>query len=129
MDDAFVPQEGLIGDEGSGFADVMHHCDFSRPALGLLCLGAAKASLYEAMAFATEREAFGQPIMDYQNTKFVLAECKADVLAGKTLIDHCVQRCIGGNLDAATASMAKLWATEMQCKVVDKCLQIFGGYG
>ena len=73
--------------------------------------------------------AFRQPILDYQNTKFVLAECKADVLAGKTLIDHCVQRCIDGTLDAATASMAKLWATEMQCKVVDKCLQIFGGYG
>jgi acyl-CoA dehydrogenase len=89
----------------------------------------AEAAVVEAISYAKERQAFDQPILDYQNTKFVLAECKADVLAGKTLIDHCVQRCIDGTLDATTASMAKLWATEMQCKVVDKCLQIFGGYG
>jgi len=89
----------------------------------------AEAAVLESVKYAKERQAFGRPILDYQNTKFVLAECKADVLAGRTLVDYCIGRYLDGTLDAATASMAKVWVSDMQCKVVDKCLQIFGGYG
>jgi len=89
----------------------------------------AEAAVLQSVRYAKERQAFGRPLLDYQNTKFVLAECKADVLAGKTLVDHCIGRYLDGTLDAATASMAKVWVSDMQCKVIDKCLQIFGGYG
>ena len=85
--------------------------------------------MVEAIAYTKERKAFGRPIADFQNTKFVLAEAKTEVFAGRTLIDHCIGRAIDGTLDAATASMAKLWATDMQCRVVDNVLQLFGGYG
>jgi acyl-CoA dehydrogenase len=122
--------KNLIGGvEGRGFNQLMKQLPRERLSIAIAGVAMAEAAVVETIKYAKERQAFGQPILDYQNTKFVLAECKADVLAGKTLIDHCVVRCIEGTLDAATASMAKLWATEMQCKVVDKCLQIFGGYG
>ena len=128
--DMRVPAKNLLGGvEGQGFYQLMKQLPRERLSIAVAGVAMAEAAVSEAISYAKERQAFGQPILDYQNTKFVLAECKADVLAGKTLIDHCVQRCIDGTLDAATASMAKLWATEMQCKVVDKCLQIFGGYG
>jgi acyl-CoA dehydrogenase len=128
--DMRVPVQNLIGGvDGQGFLQLMKQLPRERLSIALAGVAMAEAAVVEAVNYAKERQAFGQPILDYQNTKFVLAECKADVLAGKTLMDHCVQLCIDGTLDAATASMAKLWATEMQCKVVDKCLQIFGGYG
>jgi acyl-CoA dehydrogenase len=128
--DMRVPARNLLGGlEGQGFYQLMKQLPRERLSIAIGGVAMAEAAVNEAIAYAKQRQAFGQPILDYQNTKFTLAECKADVLAGKTLIDHCVQRYLDGTLDAATASMAKLWATEMQCKVVDKCLQIFGGYG
>ena len=128
--DMRVPAKNLLGGvEGQGFYQLMKQLPRERLSIAIAGAAMAEAAVVEAISYAKERQAFDQPILEYQNTKFVLAECKADVLAGKTLLDHCVQRCIDGTLDATTASMAKLWATEMQCKVVDKCLQIFGGYG
>jgi acyl-CoA dehydrogenase len=128
--DMRVPAKNLLGAaEGQGFYQLMKQLPRERLSIAVTGVAMAEAAVSETITYAKERQAFGQPILAYQNTQFVLAECKADVLAGKTLIDHCVQRCIDGTLDATTASMAKLWATEMQCKVVDKCLQIFGGYG
>ena len=128
--DMRVPVGNLLGRvEGQGFYQLMMQLPRERLSIAASGVAMAEAAVREAVAYAKERTVFGQPILDYQNTKFTLAECKADVLAGKTVIDHCVQRYLDGTLDAATASMAKLWATEMQCKVVDKCLQIFGGYG
>ncbi|HEY1442659.1 MAG TPA: acyl-CoA dehydrogenase family protein [Mycobacterium sp.] len=128
--DMRVPVGNLLGGlEGQGFYQLMKQLPRERLSIAIGGVAMAEAAVNEAIAYAKERQVFGQSILDYQNTKFTLAECKADVLAGKTLIDHCVQRYLDGTLDAATASMAKLWATEMQCKVVDKCLQIFGGYG
>jgi acyl-CoA dehydrogenase len=128
--DMRVPAKNLLGAaEGQGFYQLMKQLPRERLSIAVTGVAMAEAAVSETITYAKERQAFGQPILAYQNTQFVLAECKADVLAGKTLIDHCVQRCIDGTLDATTASMGKLWATEMQCKVVDKCLQIFGGYG
>jgi acyl-CoA dehydrogenase len=128
--DMRVPAKNLLGAaEGQGFYQLMKQLPRERLSIAVTGVAMAEAAVSETVTYAKERQAFGQPILAYQNTQFVLAECKADVLAGKALIDHCVQRCIDGTLDATTASMAKLWATEMQCKVVDKCLQIFGGYG
>ena len=89
----------------------------------------AEAAVLEAVNYAKQREAFGRPIANFQNTKFVLAECKAETLAIKTMVDYAVAQYIDGNNDPATASMAKLFAAEKSGQIVDKCLQIFGGYG
>ncbi|NMO04664.1 acyl-CoA dehydrogenase [Gordonia sp. TBRC 11910] len=128
--DMRVPVANLLGGvEGRGFIQLMNQLHRERLAIGLSGVAAAEAAVIETVAYAKQREAFGKPLLAMQNTKYVLAECKADVLAGKTLMDHCIQRAIDGTLDPATASIAKLWGTEKQNEIVDRCLQIFGGYG
>jgi acyl-CoA dehydrogenase len=128
--DMRVPAENLLGGSaGQGFYQLMKQLPRERLSIAVGGVAMAEAAVLEAAKYAKERTAFGRAVLDYQNTKFVLAECKADVLAGKTLVDHCIGRYLDGSLDAATASIAKMWVSDMQCKVVDKCLQIFGGYG
>ncbi|GAA4737614.1 acyl-CoA dehydrogenase family protein [Gordonia alkaliphila] len=128
--DMKIPAANLLGGvEGQGFIQLMSQLQRERLIIGVGAVAVAETAVAEAIAYAKERTAFGKPILNFQNTKFVLAECKADVLAGKTLIDHCVAEQIAGRLDPATASIAKLWGTEKQKEVVDRCLQIFGGYG
>ncbi|EGD54423.1 acyl-CoA dehydrogenase family protein [Gordonia neofelifaecis] len=128
--DMRVPADNLLGGvEGQGFYQLMSQLQRERLIIGVGAVAAAEAAVSETIAYAKQREAFGKPILSFQNTKFVLAECKADVLAGKTLVDHCIGEQIAGRLDPATASMAKLWGTEKQKKIVDRCLQLFGGYG
>ncbi|MFC9760409.1 acyl-CoA dehydrogenase family protein [Rhodococcus jostii] len=128
--DMRVPVGNLLGGvEGQGFYQLMQQLPRERLSIGITGVAMAEAAVTEAIRYAKDRSVFGKSVLDYQNTKFVLAECKTDVLAGKTLIDHCIQRAIDGTLDAATASMAKLWGSEKQCEIVDRCLQIFGGYG
>jgi len=125
-----VPVGNLLGEvEGQGFYQLMQQLPRERLSIGITGVAMAEAAVTEAIRYAKDRSVFGKSVLDYQNTKFVLAECKTEVLAGKTLIDHCIQRAIDGTLDAATASMAKLWGSEKQCEIVDRCLQIFGGYG
>ena len=79
--------------------------------------------------FVAERKAFGQRVLDFQNTRFKLAECKTEALIGRTFVDQCVVRLLDKELDAATASMAKYWCTEKQCQIIDECLQLHGGAG
>lgn len=125
-----VPARNLLGGvAGHGFYQLMKQLPRERLSIAIGGVAMAEAAVLDAVKYAKERRAFGRPILDHQNTKFVLAECKADVLAGKTLVDHCIERYLEGALDAATASIAKVWVSDMQCKVIDKCLQIFGGYG
>lgn len=128
--DLRVPAENLLGgEEGQGFVQLMKQLPRERLIIGVAGVAMAEAAVLEAIKYAKVRQAFGKPILDFQNTRFVLAECKTEVLAAKAFIDHCVQRCIDGNLDPATASMAKLHGTDKQVEVIDRCLQIFGGYG
>lgn len=130
FDDLRVPAENLLGgEEGQGFFQLMNQLPRERLILGVAGVSMAEAAVTEAIAYAKVRHAFGKPILEFQNTRFVLAECKTEVLAAKTMMDHCVQRAIDGNLDAATASMAKLHGTDKQVEIVDRCLQVFGGYG
>ncbi len=79
--------------------------------------------------YTRERKAFGQELMGFQNTRFELAECATQTHVARVFLDDCIERHLAGELDAATASMAKYWCTEQQCDVVDRCLQLFGGYG
>ena len=128
--DMRIPAANLLGGvEGQGFYQLMSQLQRERLIIGVGAIAVAEAAVAQTIAYAKERQAFGSPILKFQNTKFVLAECKADVLAGKTLIDHCIAEQIAGRLDPATASMAKLWGTEKQKEIVDRCLQVFGGYG
>ncbi len=128
--DMRVPTENLLGGvEGTGFYQLMEQLPRERLTIGVAGVAMAEAAVLEAVKYAKERHAFGKPILDFQNTKFVLAECKTEVLAGKAFMDYCIQRYFDGTLDAATASMAKLWATDKQVEIIDRCLQIFGGYG
>ncbi|APE11313.1 acyl-CoA dehydrogenase family protein [Rhodococcus ruber] len=128
--DMRVPVENLLGGvEGRGFYQLMEQLPRERLILGIAGVAMAEAAVIETVKYAKERRAFGKPLLDFQNTQFVLAECKTEVLAGKALMDHCIARYLDGTLDAATASMAKLWGTDKQVEIIDRCLQIFGGYG
>lgn len=128
--DMRVPAENLLGGvEGQGFYQLMRQLPRERLIIGIGGIAMAEAAVTQTIRYAKEREAFGKPILDKQNTRFVLAECKTEVLAGKTLMDYCIQQYLDGKLDAATASMAKLWGTDKQVEIVDRCLQLFGGYG
>jgi Acyl-CoA dehydrogenases len=93
----------------------------------------AQAMIERALALTIEyvkqRQAFGKKIIEFQNTQFVLAECKSEATIGRVFHDHCIERYLDGALDTVTASMAKYWLTDLQGKVIDRCLQLFGGYG
>jgi acyl-CoA dehydrogenase len=80
-------------------------------------------------AYAKERMAFGTALLELQNTRFTLAECKTAASVGRVFLDHCIERFIAGQLDDSTAAMAKYWLTDQQCRIVDECLQLHGGYG
>ncbi|MEO7129773.1 MAG: acyl-CoA dehydrogenase family protein [Dermatophilaceae bacterium] len=128
--DMRVPVANLLGGvEGRGFLQLMQQLPQERLSIAVTGAAVCEAAVRETVAYAKEREAFGQDLLSFQNTRFVLAECAADALAARTLVDHCITQHVAGRLDAATASLAKFWCTDMQNKVVDRCLQIFGGYG
>ena len=97
--------------------------------IGVGAIAAAEAALEHTLAYVRERKAFGKRLLEFQNTRFRLAERHTELTLGRVFIDHCIQRLIDGQLDAATASMAKWWCTQKQCEIVDECLQFFGGYG
>ncbi len=86
-------------------------------------------ALQVTIEFVKERKAFGQRVLDFQNTKFKLAECKTEALIARTFVDQCLLKHMRGELDAATASMAKYWCTQKQCEIIDECLQLHGGAG
>ena len=130
FDDVKLPPENLLGtEEGQGFAQLMKDLPRER----LIVVVHAQAMIERALAltipYVKERKAFGKPIMEFQNTQFVLAECKSEATISRVFHDHCIERYLKGELDTATASMAKYWITDLQGKVIDRCLQLFGGYG
>ncbi len=128
--DARVPAANLLGPaEGMGFLQLMHQLPQERLAIAVGAVASAEYAVELAIAYAKERTAFGKPILHFQNTRFVLAECRTEALAARTLLDHCITLHLERQLDAATASMAKYWTTDKQCEIIDRCLQIFGGYG
>lgn len=128
--DMRVPAANLLGGvEGRGFVQLMEQLPQERLIIAVTAAATAEAAVRHAVAYAKEREAFGQDLLSFQNTRFVLAECAADALAARTLVDSFITRHVVGELDAAAASLAKFWCTDIQNKVVDRCLQVFGGYG
>ena len=124
-----VPKSALLGEEGKGFMYLMKELPRERLVIGAIGVGAARGSLDMTIQYADERTLFGQKLKELQNTRFRIAEMETDYRVNKAFIDQCISEYSRGELDAATASMAKYTATEMQCRVADGCLQLFGGYG
>ncbi|MBY8336542.1 acyl-CoA dehydrogenase family protein [Alteriqipengyuania sp. NZ-12B] len=130
FDDVFVPAENVLGgEEGKGFYQLMGELPQERLIIAMGAMSTIERALEETIAFTKERKAFGKTIWDFQNTQFTLAELKARATAGKVFVNHCIAQHLEGKLDVPTACMAKLWLTELQGEVVDKCLQLHGGSG
>lgn len=130
FDDMRLPADALLGEaEGRGFAQLMGDLPYERTIIGVISVTAMEGALAATLAYVRERQVFGQRLADLQNTKFKLAEIATQVKVARVFIDDCITRLAQGTLDTATASMAKLWCSETQGRVIDECLQLFGGYG
>jgi acyl-CoA dehydrogenase len=130
FDDVRVPAENLLGGvEGQGFFQLMSDLPYERLMIAVAALSAIEGAYEATLAYVRDRKAFGKPIADFQNTKFKLAGIATTAKVARAFVDRCVTDYLAGKLDTATASMAKLWLTEEQGKVIDECVQLFGGYG
>ena len=127
--DVHVPAENLLGEEGRGFHHLVDKLPQERLSIAAAGVAAARAALDWTVEYVKERTAFGQPIGSFQNTRFVLAEVATEVEVAQAYLDKCVVALNERALSAEEASMAKWWCTELQKRCVDRCLQLFGGYG
>lgn len=130
FEDVRVPRNHLLGTrEGQGFYGLMEQLPWERLLISISAVGICDFALQETLAYVRERKAFGRRIAEFQNTRFKLAEAKTKLEVTRAFVDRCLERLLKGELDAATASMAKWWSTQVQCEIVDECLQLHGGYG
>lgn len=130
FDNVRVPLESILGGvEGKGFSQLMTELPYERTILGVSGVAAIERALRLTVEHTKERKAFGQALIEMQNTRFVLAEIKTEATIARTFIDRCIVDMMEGRMDAELASMAKYWISDLQCKVIDQCLQLFGGYG
>ncbi|WP_225991505.1 acyl-CoA dehydrogenase family protein [Actinomadura montaniterrae] len=129
FDDVRVPAGNLLGGEGEGLDLLLRQLPQERLLIAVGAVSSAERAVDLTVDYVKDRTLFGRPSFTFQNTRFELAECAALTRVGRAFLDDCVQRHLAGRLDGATAAMAKYWLTDMQCQVVDRCLQLFGGYG
>ena len=130
FDEVRVPAANLLGGvEGRGFAQMMEQLPYERLQIGVGAVASAEQAVAITTRYVKERMAFGKPLFDQQNTRFKLAECSAQAHIGRVFLDSCIVRMVAGDLDEASTAIAKYWLTEMQCQVVDECVQLHGGYG
>ena len=128
FEDCRVPAAVSLGD-GQGLYQLMASLAYERTIVAIKSIAAIECAVRETLAHTKAREAFGKRLFDLQNTRFKLAEAQTAATIGRVFADHCVQRVIDGTLDPETAAMAKWWLTDQQCRVIDECLQLHGGYG
>ena len=130
FNDVRVPTANLLGaEEGRGFYQLMEKLPQERLILAVQSIAAIEHALAITIDYVKQRRAFGKAIIDFQNTQFKLAEMKTQATIARVFVNHCVGEHIVGKLDSPTASMAKYWASDLLCTIVDDCLQLFGGYG
>ena len=130
FDNIRVPLENILGGvEGKGFSQLMTELPYERTILGVGGVASIERALRLTVEHCKQRKAFGQALIEMQNTRFVLAEIKTEATIARTFMDRCIVDMIEGRMDAELASMVKYWVSDLQCKVVDQCLQLFGGYG
>jgi alkylation response protein AidB-like acyl-CoA dehydrogenase len=129
FDNVQVPKENLLGAEGSGFISLMENLPQERISIAAIAVAASELVLELCLDYAKSREAFGKPIGSFQHNRFLLAEMATEVHIARVFLNDCVMRLNAGQVDTSLASMAKWWTTELQTKVVDRGVQLFGGYG
>jgi acyl-CoA dehydrogenase len=129
FEDVRVPVENLLGEEGKGFEYLTQHLAQERLSIAINSQAAAVKALQDAIAYTKERKAFGVAVSSFQNTKFELAACATEIEAGQSLLDRALAAHEEGQLDAADAAKVKLFCSELQGRVIDRCLQLHGGYG
>jgi alkylation response protein AidB-like acyl-CoA dehydrogenase len=127
--DVPVPEENRLGDEGKGFSYLVANLAQERLSIALAGVAAAQAALDWTLEYVKERQAFGQPVGSFQNSRFALAEMKTEIELATVFCDRAVVALNSGELSAEDAAMAKWWCTELQGRVVDRCVQLHGGYG
>ncbi len=130
FDNVEIPPENLLGGaEGQGFAQMMQQLPQERLIIGCGAVGAMEGALERTIAYCKERQAFGGPILQFQNTRFKLAECKTKTAVARAFLDECIAEHLEGRLSVDKAAMAKYWLTDTQGEVLDECVQLHGGYG
>jgi acyl-CoA dehydrogenase len=132
FDNVRVPAENLLGGaalENKGFICLMEQLPWERLQIAISAVAASEAAIGWTVDYVKERKVFGQPIASFQNTRFTLAELHTEVQVARVFVDKCTEQLLQDKLDTATASMAKYWCSDLQCKVMDECVQLFGGYG
>ncbi len=130
FDEVALPAESLLGnEEGQGFAQLMSELPQERLIVAVHAVAMMERALELTLAYVKERQAFGRKIIEFQNSQFVLAECKTEATVARVFVDDCIARHLAGELDTQSASMAKYWTTDLLGRIVDRCLQLFGGYG
>ncbi|CAH2598980.1 Acyl-CoA dehydrogenase [Rhodovastum atsumiense] len=130
FNDVALPATALLGgEEGRGFVQLMEQLPQERLIIAVQAMAMIERALAVTLDYVRQRHAFGRPVIDNQVVAFRLAECKTEATVAKVFVNHCVGQHLAGRLDAATASMAKYWVTELQGRIIDTCLQLHGGYG
>ena len=129
FDNVEVPAENLLGQESNGFIYLMQELPWERMQIAIGAIAKAEAAVEWTKAYVSERKAFGKLISSFQNTRFKLAELATEVQIARVFVDRCLELLLQDKLDTATASMAKYWVSDLECKVIDECLQLHGGYG
>ncbi|WP_312549284.1 acyl-CoA dehydrogenase family protein [Massilia sp.] len=129
FDEVRVPVENRLGEENKGFSYLTHQLAWERTIIGLRAAASVEALLEDTLAYVRERKVFGKTVFDFQNTKFKLAECKAQATMLRVFVDDCLGKAMRGELSAEVGAMCKLMGSEMQGKILDELLQLHGGYG
>ena len=130
FDNVRVPTSNLLGtEEGKGFAQLMNQLPRERMYSALRAVVMIERAMDVTVAYVKERKAFGSRLIDFQNTRFKLAERETEARIARVFVDNCIEKVLAGTLDNPTAAMAKWWTTQKQCEIIDECLQFFGGYG
>lgn len=130
FDNVRVPCDNLLGDEeGRGFYQLMQQLPQERMIIAVGALGAMERALDETVAYVRDRQVFGTSLIELQNTRFKLAECKTHATIARAFVDDCMAKVLRGDLTPETAAMAKWWCTQKSCEIIDECLQLHGGYG
>jgi acyl-CoA dehydrogenase len=129
FDNVKVPKANLLGDVNRGFIYLMQELPWERLQIAISGIAAAQAAIDWTMDYTKERKAFGATVASFQTTRFKLAELQTEVQVARVFVDRCTELLLEGKLDTATASMAKYWCSDLQCKVIDECVQLHGGYG
>ena len=132
FDDVRVPADNLLGGaalENRGFICLMEQLPWERLQIAIGAVAAAQAAIGWTLDYVKDRKVFGQAVAAFQNTRYKLAEMQTEVQVARVFVDKCTELLLQDKLDTATASMAKYWCSDLQCKVMDECVQLFGGYG